>query len=424
MEGTMSLWILVSTRFESPLHRFSCGLVKRGDFGSFVAMKIKWKWYLAMMAVFGQVMGGEIDPSQKPWLAKYQKQENAPKADEMLLNTEAEPNLKTGFVSLLNGKDLSNWELHGGEQMFEFRDGMVIGTCVPGKNSGYLSTKKRDFTDFVFTCEMKWKEDINSGVMFRAQLDEKGKVFGPQAEMEGITNKRGWSGGVYGQSCGGYWYPLWLKEHAKVRGSLNKKGWNRVTVMAKGKTVKTWLNGVPAAHWVGDGTYAKGYFGLQVHKAKSGKVLWRDLRVKELGDETARIKELNQYWAEVSRTVGEGDFAGYAATIHEDGVLVMAARKASQPLSAALKRWKTEFDQTKRGSMKAGVDFRFSQRWGDATTAHEVGMFRYTQKVDDQEEKVEYIHLRALLVKKGGKWLTVMENQSSRGTKEEWDKLK
>ncbi|MGB0144845.1 MAG: 3-keto-disaccharide hydrolase, partial [Akkermansiaceae bacterium] len=251
-------------------------------------MKIKWKWYLAMMAVFGQVMGGEIDPSQKPWLAKYQKQENAPKADEMLLNTEAEPNLKTGFVSLLNGKDLSNWELHGGEQMFEFRDDMIIGTCVPGKNSGYLSTKKRDFTDFVFTCEMKWEEDINSGVMFRAQLDEKGKVFGPQAEMEGITNKRGWSGGVYGQSCGGYWYPLWLKEHAKVRGSLNKKGWNRVTVMAKGKTVKTWLNGVPAAHWVGDGTYAKGYFGLQVHKAKSGKVLWRDLRVKELGDETAR----------------------------------------------------------------------------------------------------------------------------------------
>ena len=54
--------------------------------------------------------------------------------------------------------------------------------------------------------------------------------------------------------------------------------------------MKTWLNGVPAAHWVGDGTYSKGYLGLQVHKAKSGKVLWRGIKVKELGDETARIK--------------------------------------------------------------------------------------------------------------------------------------
>lgn len=375
------------------------------------------------MAVSGLATGGEIDPSQKPWLSKYQKQENAPKAAEMLLNTDAEPDLKTGFVSLLNGKDLAGWELHGGQQKFEYRDGMVIGSCVPGQNSGYLSTKKRDYADFIFTCEMKWEEDINSGVMFRAQLDDKGMVFGPQAEMEGVTNQRGWSGGVYGQSCGGYWYPLWLKEHAKVRSSLNKEGWNRVTVMAKGKTVKTWLNGVPAAHWVGDGTYAKGYFGLQMHKAKKGKVLWRGLKVKELGDETSRLKELDRYWAEVSRTVREGDFEGYSATIHKDGVLVMGTREASQPLADALKRWKTEFDQTKAGSMQASVEFRFSQRWGDATTAHEVGMFRYAQKVGESKERVEYIHLRALLVKKRGKWLTVMENQASRGTLEEWRNL-
>lgn len=371
----------------------------------------------------GMAVSGEIDPSQKPWLGKYRKQANAPKPGEMLLNTDAEPDLKTGFVSLLNGKDLSDWELHGGKQKFEFQDGMVIGTCVPGEGSGYLSTKKRDYTDFIFTCEMKWEEDLNSGVMFRAQLEDGKKVFGPQVEMEGVNNKRGWSGGIYGQSCGGYWYPLWLKAHAKVRGSLNKEGWNRVTVMVKGKTVKSWLNGVPAAHWVGDGKFTKGYFGLQVHKAKSGKVLWRNLRVKELGDEVGRLKELDQYWAEVSRTVKEGDFEGYSATIHEDGVLVMGTKNGTQPLATALKRWKTEFDQTKAGTMKASVDFRFSQRWGDATTAHEVGMFRYAQKVGDAEERVEFIHLRALLVKKAGKWLTMMENQASRGTKVEWEAL-
>ena len=370
------------------------------------------------------VWAGELDPSQKPWLGRYQKQKNAPKAEEMLFNTDPEPGLTTGFVSLLNGKDLSDWELHGGKQQFEYRDGVVVGTCVPGEASGYLSTKRRDYQNFIFTCEMKWEEDLNSGVMFRAQLGDRGKVFGPQVEMEGIKNKRGWSGGIYGQSCGGYWYPLWLKEHAKVRGSLNKKGWNRVTVMAKGKTVKSWLNGVPASHWVGDGTYAQGYFGLQVHKAKGGKVLWRGLKVKELGDEIGRIEELDVYWAEVSRAVREGDFEAYAHTIHEDGVLVIGTKEASQPLAEALKRWKTEFDQTKAGMMKASADFRFSQRWGDSTTAHEVGMLRYAQQVGDDPERVEYVHLRALLVKKGGKWLTVMENQAARGTKAAWDALK
>ena len=73
-----------------------------------------------------------------------------------------------------------------------------------------------------------------------------------------------------------------MKEHQKARKAIVADGWNRITIEAKGNTVKTWVNGIPAAHWVGDGTYAKGFFGLQVHKAKEGKVLFRNIRVKEL----------------------------------------------------------------------------------------------------------------------------------------------
>ena len=54
--------------------------------------------------------------------------------------------------------------------------------------------------------------------MFHAQTkpSKNGEiVFGPQAEMEGITGDRYWSGGIYGQSCGGYFYPLWLTDHKK-----------------------------------------------------------------------------------------------------------------------------------------------------------------------------------------------------------------
>ena len=107
--------------------------------------------------------------------------------------------------------------------------------------------------------------------------------MGPQFEMEGMEKGRGWSGGIYGQSCGGYFYPLWLDAHKKARGALKEDQWNRVTISAKGKVVKTWINGIPASHWVNEsGKFEKGFFSLQIHKGDQGTVHFRGLRVKEL----------------------------------------------------------------------------------------------------------------------------------------------
>ena len=94
-------------------------------------------------------------------------------------------------------------------------------------------------------------------------------------------------------------------------------------------------------------------------------------------DDKARLAELDAYWAQVSRAVREGDFEGYKATCHEEGVLVSGSSQTSYPLSKALARWKQDFVDTKAGKIKANVEFRFSQRIGDETTAHETGIFRY-----------------------------------------------
>ena len=244
--------------------------------------------HLGALVLLGSITvnAGTIDPGQKDWYERYKTQENVPKPGAMLLNEDKEPELKEGFADLFNGKDLTGWAPKGGKATFEVKDGVIVGTAVPGTPSTYLCTERSDFTDFVFTCELKWDVDLNSGVMFRAAVRKQGEiedVYGPQAEMEGISGDRFWSGGIYGQSCGGYFYPLWLKEHEAARAALKPEDWNRITIEAKGKVVKTWLNGVPAAHWVGDGTYSKGFFGLQVHKANKGKVLFRGIRVKELG---------------------------------------------------------------------------------------------------------------------------------------------
>lgn len=266
------------------------------------------KTILCLSAVVGLVSGCASDPQAGPkapyevasvqadWYEKYKTQENAPVPSEMLLNTDEEPSLTgEGFVGLFNGKDLNDWTPRGGFARFEAVGDTIVGICDPKSPSTYLSTNKADFQDFIFTCEMFWEVDGNSGVQFRSHF-KPGKsaapdditkqiVIGPQVEMEGVggfSEGRFWSGGIYGQNCGGYFYPLWLEQHATARTAFKPGEWNRVTLKAKGDTVKTWVNGIPVSHWVGDGTYAQGFFALQIHSGKQGKVIWRGLRVKEL----------------------------------------------------------------------------------------------------------------------------------------------
>ena len=140
-------------------------------------------------------------------------------------------------------------------------------------------------------------------------------------------------------------------------------------------------------------------------------------------EDKTRLRELDNYWAVVSRAVGEGDFETYKATCHEQGILVAGIKKTTQPLAKALARWKQEFDDTKAGKMKASVTFRFASRIGDATTAHETGIFLYTQTSEGKSIE-EYIHFEALLIKQDGKWLILMEYQKAKATKEEWEGMK
>lgn len=229
---------------------------------------------------------GELDPAQQAWFKNYEKQPNVPKPAEMLLNTDPEPKLGAGATLLFNGTDLTGWKSRGGESKFDVVDGCIRAVCKPDSPSTYLCTEREDFADFLLTCEARFVIETNTGIMIRAQAKgaNGNTVFGPQVEMEPYTHGRGWSGGIYGQDCGGWFYPVWLKEHAETRKAQHLKKadeWNRITILAKGDVVKTWHNGVPIAHWKND-QYPKGYIGLQMHKGKKGEVLWRDLKVEEL----------------------------------------------------------------------------------------------------------------------------------------------
>ncbi len=143
--------------------------------------------------------------------------------------------------------------------------------------------------------------------------------------------------------------------------------------------------------------------------------------------DSLRNVELNQFWAELSRTVRQGDFEGYKATYHKDAVCVFTTgqKKFTSPIDVQLELWKPGFVDTKAGKTRNNVEFRFSQRVGSPTTAHETGMFYFTSL--DKDGKVlsgGVVHFESLLVKHNGKWLALMEYQKTRGTKEEWEAMK
>lgn len=202
----------------------------------------------------------------------------------LLENTDPEPDLTApGFERLFNGQDLEGWRVRGGAMKFEVRDGAVVGTCVPGQRNGFLCTEK-NFRDFIFTARFKWEVKGNSGIMFRAGIRE-GKrgelVFGYQSEMD--DKERAWTGGIFGEGMGGWKYPLSKPEgHARARAAIRDHAtWNRVTIMAQGSVIKTWINGVPCAH-LDNEERSEGFFGLQVHSGGKGTILWQDIRLKDL----------------------------------------------------------------------------------------------------------------------------------------------
>ena len=146
----------------------------------------------------------------------------------------------------------------------------------------------------------------------------------------------------------------------------------------------------------------------------------------ETPSDSLRLAELDRFWTELSRTVSEGDFEGYKAAYHSDAVVIFAAdkNKVSVPISKALAGWKQGFNDTKAGKTQGSVEFRFSQRIGDETTAHETGVFIF--KSNDSIGEIlakQFIHFEMLFVKRNNAWQALMEYQKSAVTNEEWEAL-
>ncbi len=189
-----------------------------------------------------------------------------------------------GFVPLFDGKTLDGWEQKGGKAKYKAEDGQIVGSSVPNTSNSFLCTKKH-YSDFILEYEFKVDPSLNSGVQIRSHSKpdyKKGRVHGYQVEID--PSPRAWSCGIYDEGRRGWLNNL--KKNEPARKAFKQNEWNKVRVEAKGDSIKTWLNGVPAADLT-DSMTPSGFIGLQVHGVGGRKepleVRWRNLRIKDLG---------------------------------------------------------------------------------------------------------------------------------------------
>lgn len=194
------------------------------------------------------------------------------------LNAQTSSNWK----SLFNGKDFSGWKQLNGKAKYTIQNGEIVGTTVFGEPNSFMATEK-DYGDFILELEFKVDSTMNSGIQFRSLSKpdfKNGRVHGYQYEID--PSKRGWTGGVYDEARRDWLYALDLNPSAKH--AFKQSQWNKVRIECIGHNIRTWVNGVPAAHVIDDMT-PKGFIALQVHsinkKEDEGRqIRWRNIRLQ------------------------------------------------------------------------------------------------------------------------------------------------
>jgi hypothetical protein len=195
-------------------------------------------------------------------------------------------------VKIFNGKDFKGWTKRGGDATYAVEGGVVVGRSVPNTGNTFMCTNE-EYGDF--TLELDFKVDsrdkFNSGVQIRSHARPEGKgerVYGYQVEMD-TDPERAWTGGIYYEGGGkarpaGWLNDLSMNEAAQKARKLDD--WNHVKIECKGRNIKTWVNGVPAADFTDEDDKAfapKGFIALQVHGVGGLKqpreVRWKNIKL-------------------------------------------------------------------------------------------------------------------------------------------------
>jgi hypothetical protein len=166
------------------------------------------------------------------------------------------------WVSLFDGETLKGWKVTGCEAVVE--DGAILL-----KSGNGLVRTERPYRDFVL--EVEWKalnpDRWDSGIFFRAGDPPPGA---PWPKTYQVNLLKGMEGNVNE-----------LKT-ARSKGLAKPGEWNQFKLTVVGTKAELAINGKPA--WKADGVRTpSGYIALEAEVPGGGQVLFRNIRIKELG---------------------------------------------------------------------------------------------------------------------------------------------
>ncbi|MGB5322510.1 3-keto-disaccharide hydrolase [Lutimonas sp.] len=188
----------------------------------------------------------------------------------------------TPWVDMFDGNTLNGWSAIGGTASYEVKEGIIVGTSTPNTPNTFLCTDKM-YGDFILELDYKVDPKLNSGIQIRSNSIDSyrnGVVHGYQIEID--PSERAWSAGLYDEQRRGWLVPL--TNNPTAQKAFKQDQWNHYRIEAIGDTIKTWINGVPAAYLIDDMT-STGFIGLQVHsigtdREKEGtQVAWKNVKI-------------------------------------------------------------------------------------------------------------------------------------------------
>lgn len=211
---------------------------------------------------------------------------------------------KDGFVSIFNGKDLTDWD--GDKNIWRAEDGSIVGqTGSEGPTkltyNTFLAWTGGEVGDFVLRFDIKLTPDGNSGMQYRSwrlEGDPPYRVHGYQADFDG---RHAHSGILYAEGFGGILCqrgeesivekerkPKNVRKFAEgdaLKKELKVDDWNAYEVTAKDFTFTNKINGHVMSICTDEDKEqrkASGVLAIQAHVGPPMKVEIRNLRLKRL----------------------------------------------------------------------------------------------------------------------------------------------
>ena len=172
---------------------------------------------------------------------------------------------EAGWITLFDGKTLDGWD-QVGESNWRVEDGAIVVDKMPGKDAGYLVSKK-PYKNFTVRVEFMPSDDANSGIYFRC-LDPKK-----------ITDRTCYEANIFDQRPDPSYGTGAITRYIEVNPMPKAAGkWNTYEVTAKGRDITVVLNGQTTAT-LRNGMFDEGPVALQ-HGA--GAIKFRKVEIKPL----------------------------------------------------------------------------------------------------------------------------------------------